>query len=506
MKATAILALLFLPLAATAEPSLVLLHGTVFTGDPAKPWAEAVAIEGNKISAVGTSEQIARLAGPATRVIDVGNRVVIAGINDAHMHPGFATPVFAIDRGIDATWAQIGAAIASAAEESPADLWITATIGPGILLDPNIDSTTLDELAPGRRILLQEFSGHGMILSSAALEALGIAPDAPDPFGGWYGRDRAGRIDGHAHEYADFAAGRKLANMASDEELVADIRAMSVEAVRYGITSVQAMPALDERRFAAGLAQSDVPLRVRIMHFPMSNGDAKALPRGSAMKWILDGTPIEKGAALRKPYAGGGEGRLNFRDMAPLVKVAADGDHQLLVHAAGDRTISEALALFAKHPTLKRPRIEHGDGLQKDLIPLAKKTGAVVVQNPSHFPFRNTYPEGDYFLVRSLVKNGIPLALGSDGPLNPYLNIMLATHREDSREEALSREEAVIAYTRGSAYAEMKEKEKGTIAPGMLADLAALSQDIFKVPSSALPGTESVLTIIDGKVVHSTLE
>ena len=498
----ALLAILFVTLPLYAEPSIVLLNGTVFTADAKKPWAEAVAIEGNKITAVGTSDEIKRLAGPNTQVIDLGHRVVIPGINDAHMHPGFAVPTFDVDRGFDVTWPKLQAAITGAMDETPSDLWITATIGPAILLDPSINHATLDKLTNGRMVMLQEFTGHGVILSTAAMKALGIAFDAKDPAGGWYGRDADGRVDGHAFEYADMAAVRHLANLASEDELLANVQSLSDEAVRYGITSLQAMPSVEEKRFAAALKAANVPMRVRIMQFPLSLEDAKGFRDSDALKWIFDGTPIERGAALRKPYAAGGEGRLNFRDMTPYVKAAVDSKRQLLVHASGDKAVAETLALFAKHPTLQRPRIEHGDGMQRDLFALAKKTGAIVVQNPSHFPFRNAFPDGDYMLARTLITNGIPFAIGSDGPLNPYLNIMFALNHGT---ESLSREEAVTAYTRGSAYAEMKEKEKGTIAPGMLADLAVLSQDIFKVPAPALPDTHSVLTIIDGKVVHTEL-
>jgi predicted amidohydrolase YtcJ len=151
-----------------------------------------------------------------------------------------------------------------------------------------------------------------------------------------------------------------------------------------------------------------------------------------------------------------------------------------------------------------RPRIEHGDGLQRDLFPLALRTGAVVVQNPTHFEARQFFPSGDYQMLKSLQRAGIPIALGSDGATNPYLNILLASERDAAnRAEALTREEAVRAYTSGSAYAEMKEKQKGTIAKGMLADLAVLSQDIFEVPPPALPETHSVMTIVGGKIAYA---
>jgi predicted amidohydrolase YtcJ len=106
--------------------------------------------------------------------------------------------------------------------------------------------------------------------------------------------------------------------------------------------------------------------------------------------------------------------------------------------------------------------------------------------------------------LRSLLNIGVPLALGSDGPLNPFLNLMFATTYPWKPAEALTREQALAAYTQGSAYAEFAEKEKGTLEPGKLADLAVLSQNILEVPAEALPATEAVLTMVGGKIIRET--
>jgi predicted amidohydrolase YtcJ len=144
-----------------------------------------------------------------------------------------------------------------------------------------------------------------------------------------------------------------------------------------------------------------------------------------------------------------------------------------------------------------------------DLIPRIKKMHMLVVQNPTHF----TFPE--IFLARygqervawmqpmkSLLDAGIPLAIGSDGPMNPFLNIKAAVTHPTNPKEALTREQAVSAYTTGSAFAEFKEKEKGQIAVGMLADLAILSADVFSVPVEQMEAIRSVMTIFGGRIVH----
>jgi predicted amidohydrolase YtcJ len=154
----------------------------------------------------------------------------------------------------------------------------------------------------------------------------------------------------------------------------------------------------------------------------------------------------------------------------------------------------------------RRVRFEHGDGIMPDLVPAVKRLGVVEVQNPTHLsldlarwgPGRAERDQP----MRSLLEAGIPVAIGSDGPDNPFLNVLLATSYEGKPNEALTREQAVIAYTLTSAYAEFMEKDKGSLEPGKLADLAVLSQDIFKVPAEDLPKTESVVTMVGGKIIY----
>ncbi|HUR79208.1 MAG TPA: amidohydrolase family protein [Thermoanaerobaculia bacterium] len=489
--------------AALADPTLVLVNGNVFTNDPAKPSAQAIAITGSQITAVGTNAEIKALVTDAakTRVIDVQGRMVIPGINDAHVHSASGVPAFELGSDLNATWDNVAAALAGAVDETPADLWIRGTLGPALTNDSSITREKLDKIAPRHKVLLESFVGHGLVMNSAAMKALGVAEDAKDPLGGRFERDANGKLNGRAWEYAQYQIDRRFADLAADDELQEAIAALNAQAVGYGITSIQLMPMTTESRYAAALAKSGVPLRVRVINFPFTTDGALSQPNGG-VKWILDGTPLERGAALREAkYADGTRGRENFADIAPLLKIAEDNKQQILLHAVGDKTIATALnALSAR--SFSRPRIEHADGLQRDLLRQAKAVGAIAVLNPSHFQMREFFPKGSYQPTATLIKNDIPIAFGSDGPMNPFLNIMFATDRRDQPSEAISRQEALRAYTSGSAFAEFAEKSKGRIAAGMLADVAVLSQNIFEVPAAALPDTRSVLTIIDGKVVH----
>jgi len=203
------------------------------------------------------------------------------------------------------------------------------------------------------------------------------------------------------------------------------------------------------------------------------------------------------------------------KDPRILLRGSREGGYQLLLHAVGDRaveTVVEALEADGSPGwPERRLRLEHGDGVLPDLAPRARRFGLGVVQSPSHIMLpelilkRYGAQRAKLFQpLRWLVALGIPLALGSDGPLNPFLNLMFASAYPSNPAEALTREQALAAYTQGSAYAEFAEPEKGTLEPGKLADLAVLSQDIFQVPPPELPRTQSVLTLVGGKVVFDS--
>jgi predicted amidohydrolase YtcJ len=305
--------------------------------------------------------------------------------------------------------------------------------------------------------------------------------------------------------------------------------------MRWGVTSVQQMENdRDAGETLAALAEADIPLRWGLFEWPMparSLGEPRppivrpaALParvRLLGTKWMLDGTPVERGAALRAPYADrpAWSGRLNFTpdELRTILRAALADSGQTALHVAGDSTLALVLRTMTELAPpaawrTRRLRIEHGDGTMADLLPTMRDLGVVLVQNPLHlatpqFLHARYGPERTprVQLLRSALAAGIPLALGADAGgsgRNPWLNLMLATLHPSNPAEALTREQALVAYTRGSAYAERQEHEKGSLAPGMLADLAVLSQNVLEVPPEAIPATESVLTMIGGVIVH----
>jgi predicted amidohydrolase YtcJ len=498
---------------ATTSPDLVLVNGKVFTADEARPWAEAVAVRGERIEAVGTSETIRALAGSRTRVVDLAGRLVVPGINDAHVHEPWGWDAKNVEVSPTSAADDVLSAIREVVKTVPPGNWIRAELTFELADDAKLTRNALDTVAPDHPVWLTNPAGHSYLLNTAAIRRFGIGERDADPPGGRYGRTD-GLINGWLYEHAVWAKSFAQTEARSDEDLLAAMRAFSDEALRYGITSVQTMPGISAERIRRLSALSTVPIRWRWMELRMASvNDDPTMP----VKYILDGTPIERGAALRRSYADRPDerGYVNYTDdqLRQIVAVAGQGRQPVLVHISGDLAIEKLFAEMRRSTVdwkSKRVRIEHGDFVGP-FIAEAKRLGVVVVQNPSHLMlpaimnarFGGVGP--DYQVLRSLLEAGVPLALGSDGPLNPWLNVMFATIHATNPAEALTREQAVAAYTRGAAYAEFAENDKGTITPGKLADLAVLSQDVFTVPAPALPATESVMTIVGGKIVRNVM-
>jgi predicted amidohydrolase YtcJ len=518
---------------AQVPADLAIVNARVYTGDRARPWAEAVSIRNNRIQAVGTTAEI-KAAG-AARTIDAGGKLLVPGFNDAHAHPGAMPDATrlegppAIEH--DPTLDEVIARIKAAAVKAPAGGWIVGEIGAVVLDDPRATRATLDPLTADRPLMLYAWTGHGAIVNTAALRALKVSETEPDPPGGLFGRAADGRtLTGLAHEYATYMLAQRLAMIPDRAAQVKAFQKFAAEAASFGITTVQAMmtgyPAAEA---VPWIETAGLPVRIRVIDFPLTAMkdwrtpvSGRARPKSplvtvSGTKWIVDGTPIERLALLRAPYTDApkvsGRANVSDGDLREFLRRAFDAKEQPLVHVVGDGAI--AMALDAIQDTggprwlTIRPRLEHADMLHAADFARAARMGVTIVQNPSHFmlaPLLQARLGADRVarmdVVKAAIAAGVPFAIGSDGPLNPFLNIMFATINPANPSQALTVEQAVVAYTRGSAFAEHAEREKGTIAPGMLADVALLSQDIFKVPPPELPRTTSVLTVVNGRIVH----
>jgi predicted amidohydrolase YtcJ len=528
-------------LAQQAIPDLILFNGKIFTSVAAHPYVEALAIRGERIVAIGDTKTIVAMAGPKTSQIDLHGGTAIPGINDAHHHFGLEPPN-AVDvdlKTMDPTWSQAKEGITAAIAKSPGNSLINVEIGEAIFQDVSVNRDALDQVAPHNPVMLGTFTGHGFILNTAALRLCGVAENQPDPLGGRFERDAKGRLTGTVREYAGLDIERVLNDSVPESVAVGQLRQTLDEAERFGITSIQELSAFSAPARAVSLLEA-VPteIRVRIVRMPGTTAarnveEGKGVPAHptnlitvSGEKWMVDGVGIEgtftPRGAIKIPAAlpldaGFNNLPLTFpkEEIAAMLQESIKNNDQLLLHISGYKGAKATLdAMDASGGKAvwdgRRVRFEHGDGVFPDLYERIKQDGVVVVQNPSHLmggAMLTTAPPGTELFrdgqpLKSLLAAGIPVALGSDGPLNPYLNIMFATIHADRHSEAITREQAVIAYTLTSAYAEFQEKEKGSLEVGKLADIAVLSQDIFTVPMQELPKTESVLTLVGGKAVY----
>ena len=516
--------------AAAAAPQIVLVNANIFTADPARPRAQALAIEDGRIAAVGDNAEIRQRVGPSTRVIDVGGRLVTPGLVEAHVHIGWnlpSTPV--VPPGATSDQVLVSVAAAVRAPGATGTAWISGWVGPPVMRDPRNWRVALDDIAPGTPVLLRAFWGHGTIVNSAALKALGVAEDVADPIGGWWGRDAQGRLDGHAYEAAEDLELR--AAPPDRTRLAAEFKAAGERYAGWGVTSIHLMNSgspLGVTLEALAQAQTAQDWTVYAWAGAVPTIDAAwqaitaATPpsgvRVEGPKWVLDGTPLELNALRREPYPNraGWRGRSNHSDeqLRQILSKALHSPRQLALHVVGDaeadRVVAAMLALApASAWHAKRVRIEHGDGIRADTLARAASMGLIVVQNPTHFPPPSPALAGPRPLLASLARAGVVLALGSDGgpdEQNPFLNIMLASSYASAPEEALSREQALLAYTLGGAVAGRNEASTGRLMPGRVANLAVLSQDILTVAAPALPATRSLLTLIGGVVVHEAAE
>ncbi|WP_310461560.1 amidohydrolase family protein [Sphaerotilus sp.] len=517
-------------MAAAAAPDLLLVNAKVFTADPAQPYAQAVAIEAGRILAVGSDEQVRVLAGPGTRIIDTGGRLVTPGLIEAHVHlgPPLPTPPLAMPNlPFPGPSGEQVLAVVEQAAKARTD-WISAFIGPLAARDRRNWRLALDGVAPNTPVTLRGFFGHLTLVNSEALRRLGITEAVTDPLGGWWGRDGSGRLDGSVYEEA-----QRASSMQAPPPVLA--KAFGDAAQRYarwGVTSVHLMN--NDKSLQAtldGLALANTGQKwtvyswaMPVQRIPDAWSVIDAAPRQippririEGPKWMLDGTPLEQNSFQREAHPGrpGWFGRSNYTQdqITTLLRLALERPTQLALHVVGDAETDRLLRTMeqlapASAWQAKRVRFEHGDGLRPETLAQAARLGVVVVQNPTHLP-PPPMPgalviTNQTLLLKSLLVAGIPLALGSDGgptEQNPFLNLMLASLYPARPGEALSREQALTAYTAGAAYAEGQERRKGRIAVGLAADLAVLSQDVLTVPVRQLPATTSLLTLVDGEVI-----
>ena len=506
-------------------PDLVLRNGHIFTGDKANPWVEAISVCGERIVLAGSDAAVTATAGPQTKVIDLQGRMAMPGINDSHDHVGGAG--FGVQlhfppgngshgRGPEPSVAEVAAAVKAAALTASPGAWIDGEVGETVIRHPRETRQAIDEAAGDHPVIVSSWWGHGAILNSLGLARLRLTDAVQDPEGGHYDRDAAGHLTGLLEEEAANEVKRGLADEAGVEPSVKAFHGYAQRRLAQGVTTVQVMATNQRLSYLEKtFAQPDDTLRIRIMRFPMPLEDArvgeklgvgeeKLSPRVrvAGVKYVLDGTPIEELAYQTKDYADkpGWRGRSNYSVafIDRQLKLALSGKDQLMMHIVGDAMTDEVMDEMEKLAPAEtwrplRVRFEHGDGFTTpERMARARKLGIVIAQPRPGRPWK------------ALEAANIPLAYGSDGGMDPWL--MFSVMTDPRNPQAIPPDDALAILTSGSAFAEFQETIKGRLSPGMLADVAVLSQDVTQHPQAPIPATHSVLTIVGGSVAFRSAE
>ena len=529
-------------------PGIVIINANLHTMDPSRPIAQAVAILGNRIVAVGSSEEMQKLAGSQTRVIDAQGQLVLPGFNDSHVHflsGGFQ--LSSVDLRDANSPEEFAHRIREFAEKLPAGRWITGgdwdhERWPGAQLPTR---EMIDRFTPTTPVFVNRLDGHMALANSLTLRLAGVTRQTPDPPGGLIVRDpKTGEPTGVLKDAA-MSYVWKVVPASSFEEKLAAARAATNHAASLGVTSVQDMSAgTDVGVYQALLDRGELKNRIyavaplprweRLAQTGVRAHFGTEMLRIGGLKGFADGSLGSTTALFFEPYKDapntrGLAGDEMFPEGAMLERVrgADRAGLQVMIHAIGDRANDAILSIYEQVEKEngdrdRRFRIEHAQHLRSQEIARFGRDHVIASMQPYHAIDDGRWAENRIgkerakttYAFRSLLDAGTTLAFGTDwtvAPLNPISSIYAAVTRRtlDGKnpngwipEQKISVEDAVRAYTVGSAYAEFQENVKGTITPGKLADLVIISDDIFKIDPKEIEKAKVVMTIMDGRVVY----
>lgn len=514
----------------------------------AQPAAEGVAVLGNRIFEIGSTKEIKKLAGPNTRVIDANGQLVLPGFNDAHVHfmaGGFQ--LASIDLRDATALEEFAERLRRFAAKLPPGRWIT-----GGDWDherwPEAELPTkevIDHYTINTPVFVNRLDGHMALANSMALKLAGVSQATRDPDGGVIVRaPKTGEPTGIMKDAAQNLV-RQVIPAPTFEEKLAAARAATNHAASLGVTSVQDMSAgADLSVYQDLLERGELKTRIYALwplpgwqRLVQTGGRARlgtAMLRTGGVKGFADGSLGSTTALLFEPYndapnTTGIPSDEMFPEDAMLERVrgADRAGLQVIIHAIGDRANDIILSIYEQVEREdgnrdRRFRIEHAQHLRQRDLPRFGKDHIIASMQPYHAIDDGRWAERRIgherakttYALRSLLDSGAPMAFGTDwtvAPLDPLPTIYAAVTRRtlDGEhpdgwipEQRISVEEAVRAYTEGSAYAEFQEQKKGTIASGKLADLVVLSDDIFTIDPKDIQKAKVVLTIMDGRVVY----
>ena len=548
---------------AVRPADLVILGGKIVTVDEARPEVQAMAVSGDTIVALGSSQEVQRYIGSATRVIDLKGALATPGFIDAHTHfTGVGEAARNLKLATAKNWDDIVRMVGEAAKKARPGEWI---LGRGWHQEkwseapsPNVDGFPLHEAlsraSPNNPVWLTHASGHAGFANALAMKIAEVQKSTADPAGGQILKDRDGNPAGLFNERAQSLIGEALARdraTRTTAQVEADLRQVialaSQEALSKGLTSVHdaGSPPLTIEVMRKVVDEGQLPLRVWMMlreeagklaadmpkYCVVNYGDKRFTVR--ATKRAIDGALGSRGAWMLEPYAdlATTTGMLtdSLDDIRMIAELAIKNDYQMAVHAIGDRGNRETLNLyeeaFKRHPEKSskalRWRVEHAQHISAPDIPRFGQLGVIASMEGIHCTSDAPYvlarlgpkraEEGAY-VWQKLLKSGAVIANGTDAPvedIDPIPSFYASVSRKVKDgtvffpDQRMSRIEALRSYTIDAAYAGFDEAIKGSLAIGKLADVTVFSKDIMTVPEDQIPSARILYTIVGGKVQYS---
>jgi predicted amidohydrolase YtcJ len=545
----------------------IYLHGNIYTGVTGASSfheiqrAQAMAIRGDRILAIGAEADILKLKGPATTVLDLRGGFVMPGFNDAHMHltdAGFKR--LTVDLTGVRSLEEFRHRIRKRAETAEPTEWIVGSGWDETLWQVKDLPTRwdIDEVTTDHPVCLERIDGHVAVANTLALKMASITLASKDPEGGEIGRDPSGQPNGILRETARDAMAAVIPSPTPEKRRQA-IEAALQDIARSGITSVQ-----DNSDAENGEAywddfqmfeqlERDGKLTVRVsewLPFSASLDELKkrrdAHPQSDKMlhtgmlKGFLDGSLGSHTAAMLQPFSddpkNSGLPRYEQAKLNDMSKERLAAGFQIGFHAIGDRAVEMALDAFAEAEKAARAkgikardgsenyrlRVEHAQVTNPMQVSRFRELKIIASMQPSHLLTDMHWASSRLGALRAahsyawaeFANHGVTLAFGTDYPVEPVtplrgLYAAVSRKSEDGNQEyypvqKLTIEQAIAAYTTGSAFAEFAEKEKGTLAPGMLADFTVLDHDLTAIPPAQILGTRVLRTVVGGRTVYES--
>jgi predicted amidohydrolase YtcJ len=534
------------------EPAdLVLRGGKIVTMNEAQPAAQALAVRGDRIAAVGTDRELEGLIGPQTRVIELNGRLAVPGFIEGHGHfTWLGQSRMMLDLKPARSWEELVAKVGDAVSKAAPGEWIlgsgwhqekwTSRPAPHVQGYPTHDK--LSAVSPRNPVLLTHATGHMVLVNAEAMRLAGVTAATPDPPGGEVLKDKQGQPIGIFRETAQGLVSQAMTE-ARGGNLRKAIDLATAECLANGVTSFQdagsSFAAIDV--FKEMAARGELKVRLWVMVREGNGALARKLAayrmvgfadhhltvRG--IKRSVDGALGSHGAWLLAPYddlpESTGLNTTSIESIRETAELAMKHDYQLCVHAIGDRANREVLDLFEemlREPSSesRRWRIEHAQHLHPADIPRFARLEVIASMQGIHCtsdaPFvierlgQDRAHDGAY-AWQSLLTSGAVVTNGTDAPVED-LSPIASFHASVTRrlpdgttffpEQRMTREQALRSYTLDAAYAGFEEEVKGSLTPGKLADVVVLSRDILTVPEKEISGAEVLMTIVGGKVLY----